>query len=141
MICFVFFLLITAFTLSKDIILGRDLSTLATIEWATDQYGTGISAYLATLDWLISRFGWLTATIYFVSQWSSSKQATPGMRIMGVKMVGYDYKRISFTRAFGRYLAMFLSGLTLGIGYFMIAFTKRKQALHDMIAKTYVIRT
>jgi len=30
--------------------------------------------------------------------------------------------------------------MTMGIGYLMVAFTERKQALHDMIAGTLVVR-
>jgi uncharacterized RDD family membrane protein YckC len=35
---------------------------------------------------------------------------------------------------------MMLSGLILGIGFLMAAFTERKQGLHDMIAGTYVVK-
>ncbi|PYJ40517.1 MAG: RDD family protein, partial [Verrucomicrobia bacterium] len=35
---------------------------------------------------------------------------------------------------------MILSGLIFCIGFLMIAFTERKQGLHDMIAGTYVIK-
>ncbi|HCC22808.1 TPA: RDD family protein [Candidatus Falkowbacteria bacterium] len=31
-------------------------------------------------------------------------------------------------------------GITLGIGFLIIFWTKKKQGLHDMIAKTYVVR-
>jgi len=48
--------------------------------------------------------------------------------------------RISFGRATGRFFARIISGLTLGIGYLMVAFTEKKQALHDMIAGTLVLR-
>src|SRR3546814_12565973 len=34
---------------------------------------------------------------------------------------------------------MMLSGLILGIGFLMAAFTERKQALHDMICDTVVV--
>jgi uncharacterized RDD family membrane protein YckC len=50
-----------------------------------------------------------------------------------------DGKRISFGRASGRFFAMYLSAVLLFIGFIMIAFTKRKQGLHDIIAGCLVV--
>ena len=47
--------------------------------------------------------------------------------------------RFGFGRASGRYFAKFLSWITLLVGFFMAGFTRRKQALHDIVAKTLVI--
>src|SRR3989442_183228 len=49
-------------------------------------------------------------------------------------------RRLSFGRAPARYFAKYLSVLTLFIGYVITAFTPRKQALHDLIAGTLVVR-
>lgn len=78
--------------------------------------------------------------LYFGVMESSALQATCGMMLLRIKIVGDEGQRISFWRACGRELACIISALTLGIGYLMIAFTKKKQALHDMIAETFVIR-
>jgi uncharacterized RDD family membrane protein YckC len=48
--------------------------------------------------------------------------------------------RISFGRATVRYFAQYLSVLTLGVGYFIQPFTEKRQALHDMVAGTVVVR-
>jgi uncharacterized RDD family membrane protein YckC len=48
--------------------------------------------------------------------------------------------RISFGRATGRYFARWISNMTLTIGYIMAGFTAKKQALHDIIAGTLVMR-
>ncbi len=80
--------------------------------------------------------GWL----YFALQYASKAQATIGMRIMGLKVVDYDYGRISFLRATGRHFGHYVSSFILYIGFVMIAFTEKKQALHDFMAGTYVIR-
>jgi uncharacterized RDD family membrane protein YckC len=42
-------------------------------------------------------------------------------------------------RALGRYFAKIPSALILGIGFIMVAFTERKQGLHDMMAGTLVV--
>jgi len=70
----------------------------------------------------------------------SSKQATLGKMVLGIKVIGPDGGRISYGRAIGRYFANFLSAITLGIGYLMAAFTKEKRALHDFVAGTYVVK-
>lgn len=79
--------------------------------------------------------GWL----YFALQESSKWQGTVGKRALGLKVVDLEGRRISFGRATGRYFGKFLSSL-LYIGYLMIFWTKKKQALHDMIASTLVVR-
>jgi uncharacterized RDD family membrane protein YckC len=55
-------------------------------------------------------------------------------------VTGLDGGRISFGRATGRYFGKILSGMILMVGYLMAGFTDRKQALHDMLAGTLVVR-
>jgi hypothetical protein len=71
---------------------------------------------------------------------SSTLQGTLGKKVLGLKVVGLDGGRISFAQASGRFFASILSGLILGIGYVMAAFNPKKQALHDQIAGTFVIK-
>lgn len=71
---------------------------------------------------------------------SSAWQATIGKRILGLYVTDLSGKRISFARASGRYFAMIISTLTIGIGYLMAGFTPKKQALHDMIAECLVLK-
>jgi uncharacterized RDD family membrane protein YckC len=79
--------------------------------------------------------------LYEASFESSSKQATLGKMMLGLKVTDLKGCRISFARATGRHFAKILSGMILLIGYIMAGFTERKQALHDMIAGTLVQRT
>lgn len=65
-------------------------------------------------------------------------QATIGKSILKLKVVDIDGNKISFGKASGRFFVKIISGLILGIGFFMIAFTKNKQGLHDMVAGTFV---
>lgn len=67
-------------------------------------------------------------------------QATPGKRALGLIVTDYNGQRITYLRAFGRYWANLLSTLILLIGYIMVAFTERKQGLHDIICSTLVVR-
>lgn len=80
--------------------------------------------------------GWL----YFALMESSGKQATLGKMALGLTVTDLDGQRIGFGRATGRYFAKILSAVILLIGFIMIAFTERKQGLHDMLASTLVLK-
>lgn len=77
---------------------------------------------------------------YYTGFHGSSMQATPGKRALGLIVTDYNGQRITYLRAFGRYWANLLSALILLIGYIMVAFTERKQGLHDIICSTLVVR-
>lgn len=75
---------------------------------------------------------------YFALFESSAWQATPGKRLIGLRVVDLQGHRITFLRASGRCLARGLSAI-LGIGYLMALFTRRKQTLHDILASCLVV--
>jgi uncharacterized RDD family membrane protein YckC len=79
---------------------------------------------------------WLYHALFESSSW----QATPGKRAAGIVVTDLDGQRLTFSRATGRYWGKWLSYLTFLIGFIIAAFTARKQALHDMIANTLVLR-
>jgi len=76
---------------------------------------------------------------YYVWFHTSKNMATLGKMAVGIKVVRLNGERISTARAIGRYFALILSSLTMGIGMVMAAFTQRKQALHDMMCDTLVV--
>lgn len=82
----------------------------------------------------------IVAWLYEALQESSVHQATLGKRLCGLVVTDMNGQRISFGRATGRHFAKILSALILLIGYIMQAFTERRQALHDMLAGTLVLK-
>lgn len=84
--------------------------------------------------------GILVAWLYYALMESSSRQATLGKMALGLKVTDLDGYPISFARASGRFFGKFFSAFMLCVGFMMAGFTQRKQALHDMIAGTLVIR-
>ena len=79
--------------------------------------------------------------LYFAGMESSARQATFGKSVMSLRVTNSEGRRISFGHATGRFFAKIVSGMVpLAIGYIMAAFTERKQALHDFIAGTLVLR-
>ena len=72
---------------------------------------------------------------------SSARQATYGKSAMSPRVTNLDGQRISFGHATGRFFAKIVSGMIpFAIGFLMAAFTERKQALHDLIAGTLVLK-
>jgi len=78
--------------------------------------------------------------LYYALLESSAWQATLGKKALGLEVTDLDGNRISFGRATGRFFAKIISSIILGIGYLMAGFTEKKQALHDILAGTLVIR-
>lgn len=84
--------------------------------------------------------GLIIGIAYFAGLESSEWQATVGKKALGLVVTDTGGNRINFLRALGRYFAKILSGIILLIGYIMVAFTQKKQGLHDMLASTLVIK-
>ena len=78
--------------------------------------------------------------LYWALMQSSKRQATLGKALCGLKVGGPNGERISVARALGREAAKIISSLTMLIGFIIAAFTRNKQALHDFVASTYVVR-
>jgi len=79
--------------------------------------------------------GWL----YFAMMESSSTQGTLGKMALGIKVTDLNGGQIGFGKATGRYFGKIISALILLIGYIMVAFTEKKQGLHDMMAGCLVV--
>ena len=68
------------------------------------------------------------------------KGGTPGKLILGLRIVNEQGNFIGMPKAILRYTGKIISVLILGIGYLMIIWDKRKQGLHDKIARTFVTK-
>jgi len=81
-----------------------------------------------------------TGFLYFTLFAGSSGQ-TPGKRLFGLKIIRDTGEEMTYGRACLRSLGWILSLLLFSVGFLMIAFTRQRQGLHDLLARTYVIRT
>ncbi|MGY3041017.1 putative RDD family membrane protein YckC [Rhodanobacter sp. TND4EL1] len=79
------------------------------------------------------------AVLYFAICESSAWQGTVGKLALGIRVTDMNGNRISFPRAIGRYFAKILSTIIIFIGFLMVAWTQRKQGLHDLICGTLVL--
>ena len=108
------------------------------IDFAILSVATG-SVVAATLGMGVT-LGFLAPWLYEAFMMSSEWQATVGKRFMSIIVTDMDGKRLSFARATGRHFAKYISVFLLGIGFIIAAFTAKRQALHDMIAETLVVK-
>ena len=118
---------ITMFLVTMGITMTMNLETLESGSASVVIVGIYAIQYIA--PWL-----------YEALQVSSEAQATLGKRLMGIKVVDLNGQRISFWRATGRHFGKILSALILLIGFIMQQFTAKRQALHDIMAGTLVIK-
>jgi uncharacterized RDD family membrane protein YckC len=91
---------------------------------------------LANVLPVTSAIGWA----YFVLFETSPARGTLGKIALNLFVADVHGDPISYPRAALRYLFKTFSTLLLGLGWIMAAFTPRKQALHDLMAGTLVLR-
>jgi uncharacterized RDD family membrane protein YckC len=78
--------------------------------------------------------------LYWPVMHASGVQGTFGKVIVGLKVTRFDGRPISILRSVWRELGKILSASVLMLGYLAAAVLPRKQALHDLLAATYVVR-
>jgi uncharacterized RDD family membrane protein YckC len=103
-----------------------------------DKTSSGIAIALLAMIAAFTIVAWL----YEALMTSSTRGATLGKQALGLRIIRADGGPLSFGRATARY---FLKVVPLanaaGLGCLMAGFTRRKRALHDMLADTRVIRS
>jgi uncharacterized RDD family membrane protein YckC len=76
--------------------------------------------------------------VYFVAMWVA-RGATVGKMIVGLKIVSVDGQPITPLNALIRFV--FLASMGLSIGFVWLLFDPQKQALHDKLGQTVVVKT
>jgi len=108
---------------------------------AQEREGTsgGVLSWLSgILDDLGFGFGW--AALYTTVWMSTTNGQTLGKRLLGIRVVKLDGLRINWWIAFeraGGYAAGFATGL---LGFAQVYWDPNRQAIHDRIAGTVVVR-
>jgi uncharacterized RDD family membrane protein YckC len=110
---------------------------LAGVLGARGTQGEALAAVAGLLGGLV---GALILWLYFALMESSGTQATLGKMALGLAVTDAAGRPIGFGRATGRYFGKILSTIPLCLGFVVAGFTARKQALHDLVAGTLVVR-
>lgn len=96
---------------------------------------TALDANASLIGYVV---GIIVLIIYYAGMESSSWQATPGKRLIGLTVSDMNGKRISFVRALIRLFLKVISGSLFGLAYLVCLFTEHKQTLHDVVIGTLV---
>ncbi len=113
-----------------------DILNEAVEETSDDVMTDQLRGYFAVSMLVGLAVGWLYWAIFEASR----RRATPGKMLLGIFVTDKQGRRIGFARATVRYFSKFLSTLPLGIGLLYTFANKRRQAMHDDIASTLVLR-
>ncbi len=125
-----------------DILLAFITIFLAVLSGFTFTMGAGSFPGKA---WAITTIGISLKMIYFIvwltyhTAFLGSTGQTPGKKVLGLQVIRTGGEKISYARALGRTLGYIPSSL-LYIGYMWAIWDRRKQAWHDKLADTLVIR-
>jgi len=89
------------------------------------------------VDFIIS---WVLPPVAAILFWVY-RSATPGKMAISARIVDADTGQKPSTAQFiGRYFAYLVSIIPFGLGFIWVAFDARKQAWHDKLAGTLVVR-
>lgn len=113
---------------SSDIANGSEADMVALIAKLTALFST------------VGLIGQAVNILYFSFMESSKFQATIGKLALGLIVTDTNGEKLDFVKALIRNVSKIVSTVTLGIGYLLAGFTEKKQALHDMIAGTLVVK-
>ncbi len=110
---------------------------LALVEFAINA-ATPWKLNLETRHGLVLAGSLLWAAFYFGNTWAVFGRS-PGMTILGLRIVQADGSSLDRRRALIRLIAFPLGFLTLGLGFLGIIFGRTHQAIYDRIANTAVV--
>jgi len=87
----------------------------------------------------VDTIAFVVLMLYWILADASRHQGSLGKRLLGLKVAGGQGERLTLAAAAGRNLLKILSAIPVLLGFMMAGWTKRKQALHDMITGSYVL--
>jgi uncharacterized RDD family membrane protein YckC len=96
-------------------------------------------AFIVGLGPLFILITWVIYWLYY-AYFESKKGGTLGKLWLGLRVTDLNGNRLTFGKASLRLLARFVCGFTFYIGHVLARFTKKKQALHDIMAGTLVVK-
>ncbi len=87
-----------------------------------------------------STFKFVLPHLYMIFAVASPYQGSVGKYILGMRIVNEEGESITLVQSLCRYLSQYLSVFVFFLGFFLIKISLKRQALHDLIARTYVVR-
>lgn len=110
-------------------------------------YSVGLAAHHQTLSeenlgvfLLFSSLGAFALVSGYFVLFHGMEGKTIGKWLLGLKVVGADREPITYSRALLRWVGTMISAI-FGLGFLWILFSREKRGWHDLLARTWVIRT
>lgn len=106
-----------------------------------DTYGVTFNSSNVALIYVIWIVGSLVLFHFYYAVSLNKSGQTWGKKLLNIKVVDASTGNYpSIGQGWGRQLSKIISGLILSVGFFMPLWTSKKQALHDMMASTLVLK-
>ncbi len=109
-------------------VVNKILHVIATLSGTT---------YLGFSEWMLCTIIFWVYMIWF----KGYKGATPGYYALGIKIISISGAQVSVKQILIRIISSFFSAIPFGLGYIWIIIDADRQAWHDKIAGTYVIKS
>jgi uncharacterized RDD family membrane protein YckC len=92
-----------------------------------------------TVEKILAACAWaIVVASYFVLFWSTAGQ-TPGMRVLGLRVLGHDGRHPDVRHSVVRFVGLVLSIIPLFAGFLPVLVDDRRRGLLDMMARTTVV--
>lgn len=112
--------------------LSSHISSAKTIEELATISNSGLAKYANFVSIALAFLYYFIFYVYFDG-------ATPGKKLLGMKLVKADGKPLNFATILVRHLFSFVSSSAFFLGYIWTIFDSKKQTWHDKVAGTYVV--
>ena len=123
--------------LIDSILLTIFISVPLTLIYGVQDYWFGEEFFLGFWDLFL---GYIAPVILIIWFWIRFL-GTPGKILLGLRVVSAKtLSALTVWQAIGRYLGYILSTIIIFMGFFWIAFDRRKQGWHDKLAGSVVIK-
>lgn len=128
-------------------IIAVSMGATAAFEHFMAQLQSGVETTVAATEYTravrpATMWALLVGYAYYALFECSRWQGTPGKLALGLRVTDLDGKRLSVGRSLLRNVVRLLSAITVLIPfvcYVAVAWTARKQGIHDLVAKTLVL--
>jgi uncharacterized RDD family membrane protein YckC len=98
-----------------------------------------VAVVVAWLLWILTPFG------YYTLLHGGERGQTVGKRLLGIRVIGEDFGRLGYGRAFGRFLVGWLMWLACYVPGILNSlwplWDDKNQALHDKVVNSIVVRS
>jgi uncharacterized RDD family membrane protein YckC len=98
-----------------------------------------IMAILFVVAFFPQILAFILGGFYHVVFETSPLRATPGKALMKIAVLKVDGRQLTIKESIIRYALSWVSGMFLGLGYFISLFNDKRQTFHDMVVETVVV--